>query len=48
MIRDSNNIQGAMNRAAKMGVKGDDSVIHAGSGEAVVPASVIDQDKRFL
>ena len=41
-VRDTNNVQGAMSKAASLGRGGDNKMVHASSGEVMIPPEVID------
>ncbi len=48
MIRDVNNVQGALNKAAGMGRGGDNQMVHAGTGEVMIPPEVIDGNPQVM
>lgn len=48
MIRDVNNIQGALNKAAGMGRGGDNQIAHVGAGEVMIPPEVIDGNPQVM
>ena len=48
MMRDSNNVRGALQKAASLGRGGDTQMAHVGKGEVLIPPEVIDTNPQVM